>query len=154
MKKLTKYCLYTLITLCRLTLSVAAEEPKPPAKDLSELYTRLSAISPKITKAGYTILHIEFDRLAPGGEYLLKRDLNHKYKYKLVAVATSGITDLQLRVIDSAGKVKAKDPNSDNVAIVNLIPDNGGQFSIKLGAAKITGNKAYFFCLIASKANS
>ncbi|MBX3169778.1 MAG: hypothetical protein KF760_20410 [Candidatus Eremiobacteraeota bacterium] len=138
--------------LCFLILLASVALAEEPAKDdLSELYSKLGAVSPKVVKAGFTILHVEFDRLAPGGEYTLKRQLSAQNKYKLVGVGSQGITDLTLRLIDSKGKVEANDPRPDSVAIVNLVPKISGMFTIKLGARRITGNQPYFFCLIASK---
>ena len=140
-----------LLSLALLTLSLAAGAEDPPKDDLTELYTKLGAVSPKVVKAGYTILHIEFERLAPGSEYSFKRELNSKFKYKLVAVGVPAISDLRLRLVDAKGKVEASDPNSDSVAILNLVPKAGGQFNVKIGAAKVSSDHAYFFCLVASK---
>lgn len=134
-----------------LLLWAPALAEEPPKDDLTELYSKLGAVSPKVVKAGYTILHVEFDRLAPGGEYVFKRELTAQNKYKVVGVGSKGITDLQLRLIDSKGKVQASDPHSDSVAIINLVPKAGGVFTMKLGAGKIAGERPYFFCLIASK---
>ena len=143
MKKLLVYLLLSL------SLPVAAEEPAKD--DLTELYAKLGLVSPKVVKAGYTILHVEFDRLAPGGEFSLKRDFTAKFKYKILGVGSHGITDLQLRLVDAKGKVEATDPNKDSVAIINLTPKSAGLFTLKIGAAKLTGARPYFFCLIASK---
>lgn len=140
-----------LLLLLMLSLPVTAEDPPPAKDDLTELYTKLGAVSPKVVKAGYTILHVEFERLAPGSEYSFKRELSGKFKYKLVAVGAPAINDLRLRLIDAKGKVEASDPNSDSVAIVNLVPKAGGVFQIKVGAAKVSSANAYFFCLLASK---
>lgn len=123
-----------------------------PAKDpLTELYAKLGAVSPKVVKAGYTILHVEFDRLAPGREYVFKHELSAQNKYKVVGVGAKGITDLQLRLIDSKGKVEGNDPRPDSVALINLVPKVGGIFTLKVGSSKIEGDRPYFFCLIASK---
>ncbi len=138
-----------LLFLLLLTPLALAEEP--PKDPLTELYSKLGAVSPKVVKAGFTILHVEFDRLAPGGEYSFKRELSAKNKYKLVGVGAKGITDLTLRLIDAKGKVEGSDPRPDSVAIVNLVPKAGGMFTIKVGASKITSDHPYFFCLIASK---
>jgi len=141
-----KFLVYLLLSLA---LPVAAEEPAKD--DLTELYAKLGLVSPKVVKAGYTILHIEFDRLGAGGEFTLKRDLTTKFKYKIVGVGSPGITDLRLRLVDAKGKVEASDPNQDSVAIINLTPKSAGLFTLKVGAAKLTGPRPYFFCLIASK---
>lgn len=137
---------FLLILLASMAL---AEEPAKD--DLTELYAKLGAVSPKVVKAGFTILHVEFDRLAPGGEYRVRRELSSQNKYKLVGVGSKGITDLTLRLIDAKGKVEANDPRPDSVAIVNLVPKSSGLFTIKVGAQKIAGDRPYFFCLIASK---
>ncbi|MFN8608295.1 MAG: hypothetical protein U0931_12235 [Vulcanimicrobiota bacterium] len=140
-----------LIPLLALSLAAGAEDPPAPKDELTELYTKLEAVSPKVVKAGYTILHVEFERLAPGAEYSFKRELSGKFKYKLVAVGAPAISDLRLRLIDVKGKVEASDPNSDSVAIVNLVPKNPGVFNVKIGASKVSSEHAYFFCLVASK---
>ncbi len=138
-----------LLTILLLWAPALAEEP---AKDpLTELYSKLEAVSPKVVKAGYTILHVEFDRLAPGGEYVFRQELSTKNKYKIVGVGGKGITDLQLRLIDSKGKVEVSDGHDDSVAIVNLVPKIAGVFTLKVGAGKIDGQRPYFFCLISSK---
>lgn len=139
--------LFLLVVLASVAL---AEEP--PKDDLTELYSKLGAVSPKVVKAGFTIVHVEFDRLAPGGEYSFRRELSAKSKYKVVGVGSKGITDLTLRLIDAKGKVEGNDSRPDSVAIVNLVPKASGLFTFKLGAHKITGDHPYFFCLIASKA--
>ncbi|MBS2039431.1 hypothetical protein JST97_30880 [bacterium] len=140
-----------LLALLALTPLARAEDPPPPKDQLTELYTKLGAVSPKVVKAGHTILHIEFERLSPGSDYSFRRELNSKFKYKLVAVGAPTIHDLRLRLIDAKGKVDASDPNSDSVAIVNFVPKSNGAFNIKIGAAKVSGDQAYFFCLVASK---
>lgn len=134
-----------------LLLATVAGAEEGAKDDLTELYSKLGAVSPKVVKAGFTILHVEFDRLAPGGEYSLRRDLSAKNKYKLVGVGAKGITDLQVRLIDAKGKVEANDPRPDSVAIINLVPKMSGLYTIKVGAGKIVGDHPYFFCLIASK---
>ena len=142
MKKLLPF----LLLLCP---PVVAEEP---AKDeLTDLYTKLEAVSPKVVKAGYTILHVEFDRLAPGGEYVFRQELSTKNKYKIVGVGGKGITDLQLRLIDSKGKIAVSDGHDDSVALVTLVPKTAGVFTLKVGAGKIDGQRPYFFCLVSSK---
>lgn len=143
MKKFLVYLAFSL------SLPLSAEEPAKD--DLTQLYGKLGLVSPKVVKAGYTILHVEFDRLGPGSEFTLKRDLNSKFKYKIVGVGSLGITDLQLRLIDAKGKIEATDPNKDSVAIINLSPKSSGLFTLKVGAAKLTGARPYFFCLLASK---
>ena len=61
-----------------LLLATTARAEEAAKDDLTELYSKLGAVSPKVVKAGFTILHVEFDRLAPGGEYSLRRDLSAK----------------------------------------------------------------------------
>ncbi|MBN9416264.1 MAG: hypothetical protein J0I12_12550 [Candidatus Eremiobacteraeota bacterium] len=138
-----------LILLLLVAQAALAEEP--PKDQLTELYSKLGAVSPKVVKAGYTILHVEFDRLAPGGEYSLRRDLSAKNKYKVVGVGAKGITDLQVRVIDPKGQGETNDRQVDSVAIINMVPKTSGLYTIKVGAGKINADHPYFFCLIASK---
>lgn len=134
-----------------LLLGTLARAQEPAKDDLTELYSKLGAVSPKLVKAGYTVLHVEFDRLAAGGEYLLRTELSPKNKYKVVGVGAKGIQDLKLRVVNSKGKLEVSDGHTDNVAIVNFVPKSAGVFTLKLGAAKIDGQRPYFFCLISSK---
>jgi len=128
-----------------------AEEPQAAASDpLSELHTKFQAISPKLIKAGYTILHIEFDRVSRGSNYSISRSLSKGQKYKFVGVGLKAIGDIQISLIDAKGKTLAQDPGADAVGIVNYIPSQSGSYKVQVKSSTAEG-QVYFFCLIASK---
>jgi hypothetical protein len=145
---------FCLALMC-LALSLAAlAEADKKKDDLTDLYARLSAVSPKVVKAGYTILHIEFDRLGGAPAYSFKRSLQKGYKYKIVGVGARGIEDIEVKLLDGKSQVVAQDESQDGVGIVNLTPGHNGNFTIRLAGAKMaSGSEArpYFFCLVASK---
>lgn len=136
-----------LSLLCGLA---QAEEPKTPTDPLSELHSKFQAISPKLLKAGYTIQHIEFDRISKGTPYVITRPLLKGQKYKFVGVGLKSIGDLQLSLVDSKGKTLAKDPGADSVGIVNYVASQSGSFKVQVKSSTAEG-QVYFFCLIASK---
>lgn len=140
-----------LASTLALTGMVVGEEKKDA---LTELYGKLSAVSPKVVKAGYTILHIEFDRLGSGPSVTFKRQLQKGFKYKIVGVGAQGIADIEVKLLDSKNKVVAKDEGQDGVGIINLAPAASGTYTVRVAAAKMDGEEGarpYFFCLVASK---
>lgn len=142
----------SLIGICAvlaLALPVAAQADKKD--ELTELFTKLEAVVPKVSKAGYTVLHIEFDRLSKGAVYSLKRPMQKGHKYKVLGVGTPAVADIQVQVFDSKGKQVGEDQGEDSVGIVNLLPKKDATFSIRVKAAKLEQGQPYFFCLIASK---
>ena len=148
---------WLVLWLCLLTLIAPASQGEEPADELTDLYSKLTAVSPKVVGAGYKVLHIEFDRVGKGAPFVLKSQFHKGYKYKVVGVGAKGISDISITLLDTKGKPVGRDHGVDGVGIVNVMATTSTSFTIKITAHKLapgSSSRPYFFCLIASKAES
>jgi hypothetical protein len=126
------------------------------AQELATLLPKMNTITTKLAEAGYTVAHIEVDRLQMGKIYSATRKLYSGNNYKIVGVGGPGIADLDMDVQDSAAVVVGKDTQDDNVPIVDVTPKASDVFTIRVAAAKLTpttdkDSENYFFWVIAFK---
>jgi hypothetical protein len=121
-------------------------------EELADLLVKMAAISAKLMETGYTVVHIEVDRLQKGQIYSASRTLHGGNSYKIVGLGGKGIGDLDMKLVDSDGDTVAKDTEADNVPIVDIAPKTEGSYTVKVAAAAIEKGfdpeSEYYFCWV------
>jgi hypothetical protein len=135
--------------------AAAAAMPASPVGDkeeLADLLVKMAAISAKLADGGYTIAHIEVDRLQKGQIYSASRTLYGGNSYKIVGVGGKGIGDLDMKLTDEDGATIAKDTETDNVPIVDASPKREGTYTVKVVASAMEKgfdpDGEYYFCWV------
>ena len=121
-------------------------------EELADLLVKMAAISAKLVEGGYTVAHIEVDRLQKGQVYSASRKFYGGNSYKIVGMGGKGIGDLDMKLVDSAGDDIAKDTADDNVPIVDANPKAESDYTIKVAAAALEKGAdpeaEYYFCWV------
>jgi hypothetical protein len=128
---------------------------QPPAGDkeeMADLMSKLAEKTVKIFELGYTVAHVEVDRLQKGQVYSASRNLYGGNGYIVVGIGGRGIGDLDMKLEDAGGTTIAKDTEADNVPIVQVTPKTTGNYTVKVAAAAIERGfdpeNEYYFCWI------
>ena len=69
---------------------------KDPDEEVSGLLQRIILLSAKMHQQGYTIVHIEVDKLEQGQKYMTSRRLFNDNHYKIAGIGGVGISDLDM----------------------------------------------------------
>lgn len=121
-------------------------------EELADLLVKMAAICAKVTEAGYTVAHVEVDRLVKGKVYAASRTLYAGNNYKIVGIGGKGIADLDMKLEDEDGATVAKDTETDNVPIVDVTPKAEGSFTVKVAASAMEKGfdpeAPYYFCWV------
>ena len=121
-------------------------------EELADLLVKMAAISAKLVEGGYTVAHIEVDRLQKGQVYSASRKFYGGNSYKIVGMGGKGIADLDMKLVDAGGDDIAKDTADDNVPIVDANPRTESDYTIKVAAAALEkgadADAEYYFCWV------
>ena len=121
-------------------------------EELTDLLVKMATLSAKIVELGYTVAHIEVDRLQKGQIYSSTRTFYGGNNYRIVGIGGRGISDLDMKLVDSAGTTVAKDTEADNVPVVDVTPKAEGSYIVKVAASAMEKgfdpDSEYYFCWI------
>ena len=123
---------------------------KDPDEEVSGLLQRIILLSAKMHQQGYTIVHIEVDKLEQGQKYMTSRRLFNDNHYKIAGIGGVGISDLDIKLYDSNNNLIDEDTSTDNIPEVYVSPRWSGDFFIRTSFHSLSRgyptNSEYFFC--------
>jgi len=126
-------------------------------EELVGLLQRLVLLTAKLYDDGYTIVHIEVDKLYRGQSYTDRRELFSSNYYRIIGMGGVGVKDLDLSIHDMYGNLITKDELTDNIPQLDVRINQTSNFTIKTSLYALEAsyaNTEYFFCyLIAFKRN-
>jgi hypothetical protein len=131
--------------------------PVGDKEELADLMVKVVAISAKVFELGYTVAHIEIDRIQKGEIYAANRVLYGSNNYRIIGAGGKGIADLDMKLTDESGTTIAKDTEADNVPIVEVNPKTQATYTIKVAPAALEKGfdeeSSYYFCIIVAFKN-
>ena len=121
-------------------------------EELSGLLKRVVLLSAAMHSQGYTVVHIEVDKLEKGQRYSKTRKLFSSNRYKIVGIGGVGTSDVDIKLYDENMNLIDKDTSFDNVPEVDVSPKWNGNFTIQTSVISLepgySPESEYFFCYI------
>lgn len=125
-------------------------------EELKGLLERVILLSAAMHSQGYTVVHIEVDKLQKGQNYSTSRKLFKDNHYKIVGFGGVGISDLDIKLYDENDNLIDEDTSNDNVPEVDVSPRWSGKFYIRTSVFSLengysTSNEYFFLYIIGFK---
>jgi len=135
-----------VIALAVSAYAVTTEE------ELEGLLGRIELLVATLNQQGYTIVHIEVDKLEKGQSYIASREFFTANDYVIAGIGGIGIGDLDVQLYDGKDNLIDEDNSDDNLPVVEVSPKFNGKYKVKVTPYSLEADAdpegEYFFCYI------